>query len=86
MENKIEIETGIAPPRPRGSAVYPQIEQLEIGQSFSVPKAEADRLRNCASNETKRLGRKFITATDPQDKERKRVWRVADPVPEAETK
>jgi len=73
----IKIEKNI--PMPTRAAKYPELRQLEVGDSFMVPIG-ASALANHARRVTKDTGRKFLvrTVVAQAGAERgARVWRKA---------
>jgi hypothetical protein len=66
------------PPAKRGripgaSSMYP-VEQLEIGESFGVPKNKRSSLQGTAYRITKKTGRKYTIRAEDSEA---RIWRVS---------
>ena len=69
----IERESGIAMPKPRVVYAYPY-EDMEIGDSFTVPVEARAKVLNANYRAGKRLQRVFVARTES---ELIRVWRMA---------
>jgi hypothetical protein len=69
----IEVERGLDMPTPRVVYSYPY-EDMDVGDSFTVPLAARQKVLNANYRAAKRLGLKFMAKTDG---EVVRVWRVA---------
>ena len=69
----IERESGIAMPKPRVVYAYPY-EDMEIGDSFTVPVEARAKVLNANYRAGKRLQRVFVARTEG---DQIRVWRMA---------
>jgi len=69
----IERESGIAMPKPRVVYAYPY-EDMEIGDSFTVPVEARAKVLNANYRAGKRLQRVFVARTEG---DLIRVWRMA---------
>ena len=72
MMQAIEVEVGVALPKPRVVYAYPY-EGMEVGDSFVVPLEARQRVLNANYRAGKRLGMRFQARTEG---EVIRVWRV----------
>ena len=69
----LEIEKGSVLPKPRMVYAYPH-EEMEIGDSFTVPVSARAKVLNANYRASKRLGYRFSSKAEG---EVLRVWRVA---------
>jgi len=69
----IEVERGIGMPMPRVVYAYPY-EEMDVGDSFTVPVSARQKVLNANYRASKRLGLKFMAKTEGDVI---RVWRVA---------
>jgi hypothetical protein len=69
----IEVERGLDMPTPRVVYSYPY-EDMDVGDSFTVPLAARQKVLNANYRAAKRLGLKSMAKTEG---EVVRVWRVA---------
>lgn len=69
----IGLERGIGMPTPRVVYAYPY-EEMDVGDSFTVPVAARQKVLNANYRASKRLGLKFMAKTEGTVV---RVWRVA---------
>jgi len=69
----IEVERGIGMPKPRVVFSYPY-EEMEVGDSFTVPAGARAKVLNANYRASKRLGMRFQAKTEGDVV---RVWRVA---------
>ena len=69
----IEVESGIGMPVPRVVYSYPY-EEMDVGDSFTVPVSARQKVLNANYRASKRLGLKFMAKTEG---EVVRVWRTA---------
>jgi hypothetical protein len=69
----IEVETGMVMPMPRVVYAYPY-QEMDVGDSFTVPVAARQKVLNANYRASKRLGLRFTAKTEG---EVIRVWRVA---------
>ena len=69
----IELERGIGMPIPRVVYSYPY-EEMDVGDSFTVPVAARQKVLNANYRAGKRLGLRFMAKTEGDVV---RVWRVA---------
>ena len=69
----IELERGIGMPKPRVVFSYPY-EDMDVGDSFTVPSEARAKVLNANYRAFKRLGKRFQAKTEG---EVIRVWRVA---------
>jgi hypothetical protein len=69
----IEVERGIGMPMPRVVYSYPY-EEMDVGDSFTVPVSARQKVLNANYRAFKRLGLKFMAKTEG---EVVRVWRTA---------
>ena len=75
--NTYAIEKNVPPPAFHGAPnrlKYP-FKEMEVGDSFSVPPEDKDRVRSSASLAGMRLSRKFTLRR--QDDGSFRVWRIS---------
>ena len=70
---EIKRESGYAIPPARVVYAYPY-DEMEVGDSFTVPVASRAKVLNANYRASKRLGRVFIARTEG---ETIRVWRTA---------
>ena len=68
----IELERGIGMPTPRVVYSYPY-EEMDVGDSFTVPVSARQKVLNANYRASKRLGLKFMAKTEGGVV---RVWRV----------
>ena len=69
----VKIEKGIPLPSGKNQARYP-FSKMEIGDSFAVPKSEANRLRTSLNQyKIKTKDKAFATRTLPNEI---RVWKI----------
>ena len=69
----LEIEKGTVVPNPRVVYAYPY-EEMEVGDSFTVPVGARAKVLNANYRAGKRLQRVFIARTEGENI---RVWRQA---------
>ena len=69
----IELERGIGMPTPRVVYAYPY-EEMDVGDSFTVPVVARQKVLNANYRASKRLGLRFMAKTEG---EVVRVWRIA---------
>jgi hypothetical protein len=70
-----EIEDGVPMPNPRRNSKYP-FDRMQVGQSFSVPEADANSMRVAARYHASKTGAKFSVRHD-NDNNTYRCWGVA---------
>ena len=68
----IEVESGIGMPTPRVVYAYPY-EEMDVGDSFTVPVAARQKVLNANYRASKRLGCGYTAKTEG---EVIRVWRT----------
>jgi hypothetical protein len=69
----IEVERGLDMPVPRVVYSYPY-EEMDVGDSFTVPVSARQKVLNANYRASKRLGLKFMAKTEGDVV---RVWRTA---------
>ena len=69
----IEVERGLEMPTPRVVYLYPY-EEMDVGDSFTVPVAARQKVLNANYRASKRLGLKFMAKTEGDIV---RIWRTA---------
>jgi hypothetical protein len=69
----IGLERGLAMPTPRVVYAYPY-EEMDVGDSFTVPVSARQKVLNANYRASKRLGWRFTAKTEDG---LIRVWRVA---------
>ena len=69
----LEIQKGSVLPMPRVVYAYPY-EEMEVGDSFTVPVQARAKVLNANYRASKRLGYKFASKAEGDNL---RVWRVA---------
>ncbi len=69
----IEVERGLEMPTPRVVYSYPY-EEMDVGDSFTVPVAARQKVLNANYRASKRLGLKFMAKTEGDIV---RIWRTA---------
>ena len=69
----IEVERGLEMPTPRVVYSYPY-EEMDVGDSFTVPVAASQKVLNANYRASKRLGLKFMAKTEGDIV---RIWRTA---------
>lgn len=77
-QNKYVIEKGVPVARANAAEKYP-FNDMEVGDSFLVPKDKGNHVRNAASKHGTYGGKKFITrARNEKDhgESGMRVWRI----------
>ena len=72
MIRQIVLESGVQMPKPRVVYAYPY-EEMEVGDSFTVPVSARAKVLNANYRASKRLGYRFSSKTEG---EVLRVWRV----------
>ena len=73
MITEIGIESGVPAPKVRVVYAYPY-EDMEVGDSFTVPLSARAKVLNANYRAGKRLGRYFAARTEG---ETVRVWRMS---------
>ena len=69
----IQLEKNVPPPpEDHWARKYP-LDHMEVGDSFTLPKPEAERARKAAWAYGERVGRKYKSRTEDENV---RVWRV----------
>ena len=68
----IEVERGLEMPTPRVVYSYPY-EEMDVGDSFTVPVAARQKVLNANYRASKRLGLKFMAKTEGDIV---RIWRT----------
>lgn len=69
----IEVERGLEMPTPRVVYSYPY-QEMDVGDSFTVPVAARQKVLNANYRASKRLGLKFMAKTEGDIV---RIWRTA---------
>ena len=69
----IEVERGLEMPTTRVVYSYPY-EEMDVGDSFTVPVAARQKVLNANYRASKRLGLKFMAKTEGDIV---RIWRTA---------
>ena len=72
MSEAITVERGVGLPAPRMVYAYPY-EEMDVGDSFTVPVAARGKVLNANYRAGKRLGMRFEARTEGDVV---RVWRV----------
>ncbi len=72
MSQAIEVERGVSLPSPRVVYAYPY-EEMDVGDSFTVPVSARQKVLNANYRAGKRLGMRFEARTEGDVV---RVWRV----------
>lgn len=75
MDKKIIIETTVPIPPSHRPYLYPELYDMQVGESFARPLDEQMKLHNAGQQCTKKTGAKF--ATRRIDSQTVRIWRIS---------